>query len=289
MTFGDGTDIGRPEIVCGGVPAKCWTREQSGFIALLKLSRPPINALDRDALDELACHLREIEADSSTRVLVVTGGLDSLFCTGGDLKFWRGVRDPRAVREAGREVFSHLAGLPIPTIAAINGHVIGDGLALALACDLRFASDRATFRLPEAAYGFIPGWGTVRELITLVGRARAAELLLTGRPLDASGARAIGLVNDVVTLETLLSMTLAQGRTMSEFSGSALAALKCTLRGGDERVCFDHVWGSTDWEEGIEALLAKKAPRFGQQGGEAGDLARGVQTDRPSSRGNRCC
>lgn len=268
---------------------KCWTREQSGIIALLKLTRPPINALDQDALDELSCQLSEIEADSYTRVLVVTGGLDGLFCTGGDLKFWRGVRDAQTVRQAGRDVFARIAGLGIPTIAAINGHVIGDGLALALACDLRIASDCATFRLPEAAYGFIPGWGTIRELVALIGRARASEMLLTGRPLDASGARAIGLVNDVVTPETLLSVTMTQGRTLSDFSGSALTALKCTLRGGDERACFDHVWGSADWQEGIEALLAKREPRFGPQGGDAGDLVGRVQTDRAADRGNRCC
>ncbi len=245
---------------------KSWTREQAGLIAFLKLARPPINALDQDALDEFVCHLSEFESDFRTRALVVTGGLDGLFCSGGDLRFWRGVRDARAVRQAGREVFGRLAGLRIPTIAAINGHVIGDGLALALACDLRIASDRATFRLPEARYGFIPGWGTVRELVALIGRARASDLLLTGRPLGASDARVIGLVNDVVTPETLMSVTLAQAGTLAESSGSALAALKCTLHGGDEGACFDRVWGSTDWEEGIDALFAKRAPRFGQQG-----------------------
>jgi len=267
---------------------RCWTREQTGPIAILKLTRPPINALDQDALDELSCQLCEIDTDPS-RVLVVTGGLGGLFCTGGDLKFWRAVSDARAVSQAGRDVFVRLAQMGIPTIAAINGHAIGDGLALALACDIRIASDRATFRLPETAYGFIPGWGTVRELVSLIGRARSADLLLTGRPLDAKGALAFGLVSDVVPAESLLKEVLERSRALSEFSGSALAAMKCALRGGDDRACFESVWGSADWQEGVSALLAKRTPRFGQPGGEARDFAGRMKTNGAAERGNRCC
>jgi enoyl-CoA hydratase/carnithine racemase len=247
---------------------RCWTREQEGPIAILELTRPPINALDQNALEELACQLSEIDSDSS-RVLVITGGLDGVFCTGGDLKFWRAVSDPRSVSRAGRDVFDRLAQMTIPTIAAINGHVIGDGLGLALACDLRIASERATFRLPEAAYGFIPGWGTVRELVALIGRARSADLLLTGRPLDARGALAIGLVGEVVAADDIVMVAFERGRALSEFSGSALSAMKCALRGGDDRACFEGVWGSPDWQEGIEALLAKRPPHFVRQGGSS--------------------
>ncbi|MBI5904296.1 MAG: enoyl-CoA hydratase/isomerase family protein [Deltaproteobacteria bacterium] len=214
----------------------------------------------------MACQLSEIDTDLS-RVLVITGGLDGVFCTGGDLKFWRAVPDPRSVSTAGRDVFVRLAQMSIPTIAAINGHVIGDGLGLALACDLRISSDRATFRLPETAYGFIPGWGTVRELVVSVGRARAAELLLTGRQLDTQGALAIGLISEVVPADDLIGVALERGRDLSKLSGSALEAMKCALRGGDDRTCFESVWGSPDWQEGIEALLAKRAPQFERQGG----------------------
>jgi len=266
----------------------CWKREQTGPVALLKLRRPPINALDQDALEELTCQLSEIDADSS-RVLVVTGGLDDIFCTGGDLKFWRAISDAQAVSQAGRDVFDRLARLGIPTIAAINGHVIGDGLALALACDIRMSSDRATFRLPEVAYGFIPGWGTVSGLAALIGRARSADLLLTGRQLDAKGALAVGLVSDVVPAADLIGSALERGRALADASGSALAATKCALRGGDERECFSSVWGSPDWQEGISALLEKRAPRFERRGSEALDPAGRLQTNGAADRGNRCC
>jgi len=242
-----------------------WTRDQSDSIAFLKLNRPPVNALDKDALDELACLLRQIDSDSGVRVLVVTGAIDNLFCTGGDLKYWRKETNAIAVSSAGRDVFALLAQMEIPTIAAINGHVIGDGLALAMACDLRVASDRATFRLPETAYGFIPGWGTVRELVGLIGRTHAAELMLTGRPLDAAGAHRIGLVGDVVPPDRLQPIVLERSLALSSFSGTALAAMKCALRGGDEVACFERVWGSSDWHEGIDALLEKRAPRFERQ------------------------
>lgn len=268
---------------------RAWTREQAGSVALLTLTRPPINALDQAALDALAGAVREIETDPDARVLVVTGGLDGLFCTGGDLKYWRRIRHGHAVARAGHEVFGRLAQLPIPVVAAIDGHVIGDGLALALACDVRIASDRAGFRLPETAHGFIPGWGLIRELVAVVGRARAADLLLTGRPIGAVGAQAIGLVTEVLPSAGFLEAVLSRGRALAAASAEALRAAKCALRGGDERRCFESVWGGADWQEGIDALLAKRPPAFGRRGGDASDLAARVRTGRPTDRGSRCC
>lgn len=112
----------------------------------------------------------------------------------------------------GREVFAQVERLPKLTIAAVNGHVIGDGLALALACDLRIASVAATFRLPEVACGFIPGWGLIHRLVASAGRTNAAELLLTGQPVEAARARAMGFVNEVVSSETLIDEVMKRAR-----------------------------------------------------------------------------
>jgi enoyl-CoA hydratase len=258
-----------------------WIQRREGTTSLLTLMRPPINALDLEALNELAEAVEKVEADRETRVLVITSGIEGIFCSGGDLNFWRHVRDGKAVSQAGREVFARIERLPKPTIAAINGHVIGDGLNLALACDLRIASEAAMIRLPEVAYGFIPGWGLIHRLVSLVGRSNASELLLTGQQMEATRAWGVGLVNEVVSSDRLIDRVLARAQKMAVFSPTALRAVKCALLGGNERACFEAVWGNADWQEGIDTLLAKRTPVFGsdEKEGEGCDFNRCIQTD----------
>lgn len=238
-------------------------KRREGSVLVLALTRPPINALDQNTLDELAEAVEQVKADEEIRVLVITGGIDGIFCSGGDLKYWRQIHDGKAVSLAGREVFSKIETLAKPTIAAINGHVIGDGLALALACDLRIASEEATFRLPEVVYGFIPGWGLINRLVASVGKANASELLLSSQTIGAAKALSTGLVNEVVPSKSLMDEVLGRARKMTTLSPVALRAAKCVLLGGDEKTCFEAVWGQKDWREGIDALLAKRPPVFG--------------------------
>jgi enoyl-CoA hydratase/carnithine racemase len=238
------------------------------------------------ALNELAEAVEKVEADRETRVLVIKSGIKGIFCSGGDMNFWRQVLDGKAVSRVGPEAFARIERLPIPTIAAVDGYVIGDGLNLALACDLRIASEATAIRLPEVAYGFIPGWGLIHRLVTLVGRANAYELLLTGRQMEATRARVIGLLNEVVPSNRLMDEVLERTQKMAAFSPAALRAVKCALLGGNERACFEAVWGNADWREGIDALLAKVKPVFGsdERGGKGCDLARCVQTGRITGR-----
>ena len=268
-----------------------WTRRQEGPAVTLTLLRPPINALDRSALDELAEIIGGIDGDAALRVLVIMGGLDGIFCSGGDLRYWRDIRDPEVVSRSGRKAFARIERLPIPTIAAINGHAIGDGLALALACDFRIASEKAMFRVPEIGYGFIPGWGLIHRLAALVGRASASELVLSGRRVGAPSALEMGLVTQVVPSEHILDEVFLRAREMAAFSPTALRAAKCALSGADEVKCFEAVWGEADWQEGIDSFLAKRSPVFGQAetGGERHDFARGVQADRAAGRRGACC
>lgn len=239
-----------------------WILQRKGAASVLMLRRPPINALDRKALNELSEAVEEAEADKKTRVLIIASGIEKVFCTGGDLKYWRHIRDGKEVSRIGCEAFARLESLPKPTLAAINGHVVGDGLALALACDLRMASETATFRLPELAYGFIPGWGLIHRLIGLLGRAKASNLLLTGRAFQAAEAFNMGLVHEVAPPDRLLDKALERMRAMEALSPAALRAAKCALLGGDEAACFRSVWGGRDWQEGIDALLGKRTPVF---------------------------
>lgn len=245
---------------------KSWQLTRAGPVALLTLRRPPVNALDQEALGELARTITAVRQGASDRALVITGGRGKVFCSGGDLKYWRSVRDGRRVSESGRSVFASIEELDIPTLAAINGAVVGDGLALALACDIRLASEAASFRLPELGYGFIPGWGPIRPLVSLVGRARATEMLLTGRSYGSAEAHGIGLVHEVVRPDALAEAALDRARALAAASSAAVRSAKRALRGADERGCFEEVWGSRDWEEGVEALLGKRAPAFGRTG-----------------------
>ena len=265
-----------------------WSRRREGPVGILTLTRPPINALDQTALDELAEAVEWADRDPAVESVVVTGGLAGLFCSGGDLKYWRDRRDARAVSAAGRQVFAGLERLPKPTVAAVNGQVIGDGLGLVLGCDLRIAADAATVRLPELRYGFIPGWGLIHRLVAVVGQARASELLLTGEPIPAARAQAMGLVGEVVPGGRLIDEAVARAGRMAAMSPAAFRAARCALRGGDEGACFARVWGGRDWQEGITALLAKRPPVFVRDGGDGDDLAGGVPQDRPASRPG-CC
>ncbi len=258
-----------------------WIVKREGPVTLLLLKRPPINALDREALEELGGAVGEIRADGETRVLVITGGIEGIFCSGGDLRYWRQVRNGKEVSRIGRSVFAQIERFPKPTIAAINGHVVGDGLSLALACDLKIASRAATFRLPEVAYGFIPGWGLIPRLIASVGKTNGSGLLLTGQPVDASRAHTLGLLNEVVASEKLMDEALTRGRQMAALSPAAFRAAKCALLGGDEKACFEAIWSRKDWQEGIDALLSKRTPMYeiDFQGGEECDQFGGVQKD----------
>jgi enoyl-CoA hydratase len=239
-----------------------WQLEILDCVARLTLCRPPVNSLDAEALGELEKILTTVSDGRGLRALVITGGPGAVFCSGGDLKYWRRIRDGRHVSESGRCVFDHLERMEIPTVAALNGGVIGDGLSLALACDLRIASTRASIRLPELSLGFIPGWLPIHHLVSAVGRSEATKMLLTGAPCDAAEARRVGLVHDVVPPERLEEAAIECAGRLAAASSHAVRAAKSVLRGGDERVWFQEVWGSTDWEEGIAALLAKRAPNF---------------------------
>lgn len=243
-----------------------WSRHRDGPVSIVTLNRPPINTLDRTDLHELAEIVDELDHDRETRVVVITGGIEGIFCSGGDLKYWRHVQDAREVSRAGSEVFSRIERLSKPTLAAVNGHVIGDGLALALSCDFRIAAETAVFRLPEVACGFIPGWGLIHRLVAVVGRTHASEVLLTSRPVGPVEARMMGLINEVVPPERIQDRARERARKLAVLSPSALKAAKWALLGGDEVECFETVWGGPDWRTGIDALLDKRVPVFVSDG-----------------------
>ena len=207
--------------------AFCWQHlriQISGSIVLVVLSNPPANALSYEMFDAVQQMFDYFEADA-VNAIIVTGEGD-MFSMGADLRGILGVTREH-VHESQR-LLDRIEAFPKPVIAAINGHCLGGGLELALACHLRIASSRAKLGLPEVSLGLLPGMGGTHRLPRLIGRARAHEMILTGRPVRAEQAAAIGLVNAVVPPEDVLSTAERLARRIAAKSPDAIrAAMRC--------------------------------------------------------------
>src|SRR5574341_924492 len=223
-------------------------------VAVLTLNRPPVNALDEAALHELSEAVCQIETDPAIQAVLIISAVPGIFCAGGDLKYWprHYAHEAQTVSAAGRKVFAQIEALTKPSIAAVAGYVIGDGLSLALACDLRLAEPDVTFHLPEVSYGFIPGWGTIHRLVQAVGSSVAAEMLLLGEPLDAQRAHTVGLVNRLTATDDLMPAAHTLATAMAAKPRLAFQYAKAALRGNPdhladqgawEAACFEAVWG----------------------------------------------
>ena len=258
----------------GGLPTFETLRlDADGDVAVLTLDRPEArNALAQRTLLEIAAALQVVESDATVRALVLRGD-GPAFCAGADLAEFAEMGDAFAGREAslaGQDVVNALAAMPIPTVAALHGAALGGGLELALACDLRVAAEDARLGLPETRLGLIPGYGGTQRLPRLIGEARALDLILTGRRIDAQEALAMGLVTRVAADATAAALEVAHGA--AEGAPVALGLAKeALLRGRDgtlaqgletEADLFALATTSEDAREGIAAFLEKRAPTF---------------------------
>jgi enoyl-CoA hydratase/carnithine racemase len=247
-----------------------------GAAAIITIDRPDrMNALSREALLAIGQFAREAIADAEVRAIVLTGTGDKAFCAGADLKERQGMdeNDVRARLQRYREEMGVLDRSPKPVIAAINGLALGGGLELALACDLRVASPSAVLGLPETTLGIIPGGGGTQRLPRIVGEARAKEMILLGRRLNADEALAWGLVNRVsatgiAVLDDALSYIepITGGAAIAQ--ASALLAIDASydvnlVHGLElELVYYDACLRSEDRRIALEAFAQKKRPVF---------------------------
>jgi len=181
-------------------------------IVTITLNRPDkLNAISLAMLEQIETAVAQLENNREVRAIIITSAGDRAFSVGADIKEWERViaDDPIAMWRAwdrpGHRVFDRLARLHLPAIAAINGYAFGGGLELALACDLRIASDRAEFALPETKIGTQPGWSGSQRLPALIGVARAKQMIFTGARINADVAERWGLVNEVVPHEQVMT------------------------------------------------------------------------------------
>src|SRR6267142_2759922 len=206
--------------------------ERRERVALITINRPDKrNALHIKTREEGAALLEELRNDSSVGVVVITGAGDKAFIAGADIAEFAG-RTAMMQRDVmtARSLFTAIDTFPKPIIAMINGYCLGGGCELALACDLRIASETASFGQPEINLGIIPGGGGTQRLTRLVGEGKAMEMILTGEIIDAKTAHAIGLVNHVVPADQLQAKTLEVANRIADKSPVALRLAKDAVK-----------------------------------------------------------
>ena len=242
--------------------------DRDDAVAVVTIDREEaLNALDLETLTELRDRLRALAADDGARVVVVTGAGEKAFVAGADIRYMAGL-DPdgaKAWGALGHEAARLLEQMPKPAIAAVDGFALGGGCELALACDIRYASPRASFGQPEIDLGIVPGWGGTQRLARVCGLGVAKELILTGRRIDPDEALRIGLVSALG--DPVLATALATARALAAKSPVALRVAKRLLNlspGALEREAeeFGELFASEDAQEGLAAFAEKRPPRF---------------------------
>ncbi len=246
--------------------------ETRGRVGIIKLNRPQaLNALNGALLAELGEAVERFDADAHIGCLVITGS-DKAFAAGADIKEMVDKTFIEAFLSNLAATWDRVAHVRKPVIAAVAGFALGGGCELALECDIVIAADNAKFGQPEIKLGIIPGIGGTQRLPRAVGKAKAMDLILTGRMMDAQEAERSGLVARIVPLQSLIEETLKIADTIASMSlPSVLAAKEAVNRAFEtslaegvrfERRVFHSLFATRDQKEGMAAFIEKRAPKF---------------------------
>ena len=249
--------------------------EREGHLAIVHVDRPSkLNALDDLTIAELSAAVAALDDDDAVGAIIVTGAGEKAFVAGADIQVLakQGVLDGKENARRGQALTLRMENCRKPVIAAINGFALGGGLELALACDVRFASDNAKVGLPEVSLGIIPGYGGTQRLPRLVGSGVALQMILQGDPIDAQEALRIGLVNGVFEQGSLLDEVKKIANRMVSRGPEALALAKQAVRRGAhlslqdglelEADLFGIISSTDEMKEGMAAFLEKRKPSW---------------------------
>jgi len=249
--------------------------EKSEGIATITINRPQaLNALNEETLLEISSRIADAKQDKNIKVVVITGAGDRAFCAGADLNVMKGAGAYKGMHlsQVGQKLTLEIEELEKPVIAVINGYALGGGLELAMACDLRIASENAKLGQPEVNVGLIPGWGGTQRLPRLVGKGKAKEMIFTGKRIDAKTAEQLGLVNKVVPLEQLKSTVKELASELMNKPPIAIELAKQLINNStetdlkigltNEAEAFGVLASTEDFKEGVSAFLEKRKPRY---------------------------
>ncbi len=240
---------------------------------MVTIDRPEaLNALDARVMAGLAAAFRRLDADPACRVIVLTGAGTKAFAAGADIKAMA-LATPETIGPVGGfEHWATLAGVGLPVVAAVRGFALGGGCELALLSDLIVAGDDATFGQPEIKLGVIPGAGGTQRLTRAVGKARAMEMVLTGRSIDAREAERLGMVSRVVPAEETLDRALELARQIAAMPPLAVRAAKVAVNAATElplseglareQGLFFELFATDDQKEGMAAFAQKRPARW---------------------------
>ncbi|MBN2177930.1 MAG: enoyl-CoA hydratase/isomerase family protein [Deltaproteobacteria bacterium] len=244
-------------------------------IATITFNRPKaLNAMNSETMSELKDAVTLCRDNDDIRVMILTGSGDKAFVAGADIAQMQDLepREALAFMELGHETLRLLETASKPSIAAVNGFALGGGTEISMACDMRFASEKARFGQPEILIGLIPGWGGTQRLPRLIGMGRAKELVMSGEQIDAQRAYEIGLVNRIYPPETLLEETMKFARKLSGLPPFQLKMAKHSINFGYdlpldnagrlEVECCAQCFSTQDQKEGMKAFLEKRKPGY---------------------------
>ena len=245
---------------------------KEGSIGIVQLNRPSaLNALNFELMAELVKALEELDGDQEVRVIILTGS-ERAFAAGADLKEMSQAGPVDLILGRRFELWDRIRKIAKPLIAAVSGYCLGGGNELAMSCDLIIASENATFGQPEVNVGIMPGAGGTQRLIRAVGKYKAMEMILTGKPITAQEAYRVGLVNRVVPTESLMEEAKKLANEIaSKPPISVRAAKEAILKAQDtalevgldfERKSFYMLFATEDGKEGMKAFLEKRKPNF---------------------------
>jgi enoyl-CoA hydratase len=241
-------------------------------VAVIRVQRPEArNALNMKVREALSQAFAALGADDGVRCIVLTG-TDKFFVAGADLREMAELTGGDHLRRRTEALWRPIAQCPKPMIAAVNGYALGGGCELAMHCDIIVAGESAQFGQPEVRVGIMPGAGGTQRLPRAVGKFKAMRMLLTGRPVSAREADAMGLVSEVVADDKVLEHALALAQEIAALPALAVRQIKeAVLAGQDmaldaavalERKAFQLLFDTEDQKEGMRAFLEKRKPAF---------------------------
>ena len=254
------------------MPFETLRLEREERFAVVTLDRPPANAISEQLVRDLAAALNEVETDDGVRAVIVTGAGERIFCAGADLGSAFSGGDMRDFIRFGNGVLRKIERFPKPVIAAMNGHALGGGCEIAMACHLRLLKETARMGQTETNLGIIPGFGGTQRMVRLIGRTKALEFMMLGTQVPAAECLALGLVNRL----TKEGETLAEAKALARAIGkrppvATRALIEAVVDGLDapidqaleiETRAFLQTLRTEDAAEGIQAFFAKREPEF---------------------------